>query len=83
MPDMPQRSLRASGVHVTTIYEAMSAVMAKVGAVKKTGHNSQSNYNFRGIDAVPPKPVTPPAKPVGPGRSPGQHWATLTPLAYC
>lgn len=52
MPDMPQRSLRASGVHVTTIYEAMSAVMAKVGAVKKTGHNSQSNYNFRGIDAV-------------------------------
>jgi hypothetical protein len=30
----------------------MTAVMAQVGAVKKTGHNSQSNYSFRGIDAV-------------------------------
>lgn len=35
-----------------TIHEALSAVMAQVGAVKKTGHNNQSNYNFRGIDAV-------------------------------
>lgn len=37
---------------MTTIHEALSAVMAQVGAVKKTGHNNQSNYNFRGIDAV-------------------------------
>lgn len=35
-----------------SIREALSAVMAQVGAVKKTGHNNQSNYNFRGIDAV-------------------------------
>ncbi|OBH08941.1 ERF family protein [Mycobacterium sp. E1747] len=35
-----------------SIHEALSAVMAQVGAVKKTGHNNQSNYNFRGIDAV-------------------------------
>jgi hypothetical protein len=34
------------------VHEALSKVMADVGAVKKTGHNSQSNYNFRGIDAV-------------------------------
>ena len=35
-----------------SIHEAMTAVMAQVGAVKKTGHNQQSNYNCRGIDAV-------------------------------
>lgn len=34
------------------VHEALSKVMADVGAVKKSGHNSQSNYNFRGIDAV-------------------------------
>jgi hypothetical protein len=37
---------------VTTIYEALAAVMKDVGAVKKGGHNAQSGYNFRGIDAV-------------------------------
>lgn len=34
------------------VHEALTAVMRDVGAVKKTGHNSQSGYNFRGIDAV-------------------------------
>ncbi len=34
------------------IHEALSAVMADVQAVGKTGINKQQNYNFRGIDAV-------------------------------
>lgn len=34
------------------IHEALSKVMADVGAVKKTDQNTQSGYNFRGIDAV-------------------------------
>lgn len=34
------------------VHEALSKVMADVGAVKKGDRNSQSGYNFRGIDAV-------------------------------
>lgn len=34
------------------VHEALSAVMKQVGTVKKTDHNEQSDYNFRGIDAV-------------------------------
>lgn len=37
---------------MTTIYEALSAVMHDVGAVKKQDRNTQANFNFRGIDAV-------------------------------
>lgn len=37
---------------MTTIREALTAVMRDVGAVKKADRNTQSNYNFRGIDAV-------------------------------
>lgn len=35
-----------------SIQEALAAAKAAVGAVKKTGRNTQQNYNFRGIDAV-------------------------------
>ena len=35
-----------------TVYEALSAVMAAVQAVKKDGRNTEQNYVFRGIDAV-------------------------------
>lgn len=34
------------------IYQALTAVMKDVGAVKKSGRNTQGNYNFRGVDAV-------------------------------
>lgn len=34
------------------IYQALSAVMADVGAVRKDSKNQQQNFNFRGIDAV-------------------------------
>jgi hypothetical protein len=34
------------------VFEAVTAVMGDVGAVKKDGRNSQQNFNFRGIDAV-------------------------------
>lgn len=34
------------------IYERMSAILADVGAVGKTGRNEQQNYSFRSIDAV-------------------------------
>ena len=34
------------------VHEALSKVMQSVGAVKKGDRNSQSGYNFRGIDAV-------------------------------
>lgn len=34
------------------IHEALAKVMADVGAVKKSDQNTQSGYNFRGIDAV-------------------------------
>lgn len=34
------------------VHEALSKVMADVGAVKKNDRNTQSNYNFRGVDAV-------------------------------
>lgn len=37
---------------VKSIFQALHAVMAQVGAVKKADRNTQSNYNFRGIDAV-------------------------------
>lgn len=33
-----------------TIYQAMAAVMADIGAVDKGGWNAQQNYAFRGID---------------------------------
>lgn len=35
-----------------TVVEALSKVMADVQSVRKTGHNQQQNYAFRGIDAV-------------------------------
>jgi hypothetical protein len=35
-----------------TIVEALSAVMADVQAVGKTGTNAQQGYDFRGVDAV-------------------------------
>jgi hypothetical protein len=35
-----------------TVFEALSAVMDDVQAVKKGDRNTQQNYNFRGIDAV-------------------------------
>ncbi len=34
------------------VFEAVTAVMGDVGAVKKDGRNQQQNFNFRGIDAV-------------------------------
>jgi len=37
---------------VTTIRQALNAVMRDVGAVKKGDRNTQGNFNFRGIDAV-------------------------------
>lgn len=38
--------------HLTNIYQAISAVMADVGAVGKNSKNTQQNFMFRGIDAV-------------------------------
>ncbi|MBO0813851.1 MAG: ERF family protein [Actinobacteria bacterium] len=35
-----------------TIYEALAAAKAAIGAVRKTGRNQQQGYNFRGVDAV-------------------------------
>ena len=37
---------------MTTIQEAISKVMAEVGAVGKDRRNNQQNFNFRGIDAT-------------------------------
>lgn len=37
---------------MTTVREALRAVMKDVGAVKKGDRNTQGNFNFRGIDAV-------------------------------
>lgn len=37
---------------MTAIVPLLTKVMNDVGAVKKTDHNSQGNFNFRGIDAV-------------------------------
>lgn len=37
---------------MTTVHEALAAVMADVTHVGKDGKNSQQNYNFRGIDGV-------------------------------
>lgn len=37
---------------MTSIRQALREVMKDVGAVKKGDRNTQSNYNFRGIDAV-------------------------------
>jgi hypothetical protein len=37
---------------MTSIVEALSAVMEDVGAVRKGERNSQQGFNFRGIDAV-------------------------------
>lgn len=37
---------------MTTIYEAINEVRRAVGAVGKDGWNSQSNYKFRGVEAV-------------------------------
>lgn len=37
---------------MTTVREALRAVMRDVGAVKKGDRNTQGNFNFRGIDAV-------------------------------
>lgn len=36
----------------SNIYEALSAVMAEVGAVRKGDYNEGQRFNFRGIDAV-------------------------------
>lgn len=37
---------------MTTVIQALHAVMRDVGAVKKGDRNTQGNFNFRGIDAV-------------------------------
>lgn len=37
---------------MTTIYEALSAVMRETGAVKKSDQNTAQNFSFRGVDAV-------------------------------
>lgn len=37
---------------MTTIVQALTAVMRDVGAVAKRDRNPQGNFNFRGIDAV-------------------------------
>lgn len=37
---------------MTTIYQALNAVMRDVQAVRKGEHNSHGGFNFRGIDAV-------------------------------
>lgn len=37
---------------MTSIYQALTAVMQDVGAVKKGDRNSAQNFSFRGIDAV-------------------------------
>jgi len=37
---------------MTTIRQALNAIMRDVGAVKKGDRNTQGNFNFRGIDAV-------------------------------
>lgn len=37
---------------MTTVFQAIAAVMHDVGAVKKGDRNTQANFNFRGIDAV-------------------------------
>lgn len=37
---------------MTTVRQALHAVMRDVGAVKKGDRNTQGNFNFRGIDAV-------------------------------
>jgi hypothetical protein len=36
----------------SNVYEALSAVMAEVGAVSKNDYNQGQRFNFRGIDAV-------------------------------
>ena len=36
----------------TTVYQALIAAMADVGAVGKTDYNKQQNFAYRGIDAV-------------------------------
>lgn len=35
-----------------TVHEALVAARLAIGAVGKTAHNKQANYDFRGIDAV-------------------------------
>jgi hypothetical protein len=48
-----EHSFKANGdPSAPGIVQSLSAVMADVRAVGKTGHNKQSDYNFRGIDAV-------------------------------
>lgn len=37
---------------MTTIHQALSAVMKEVGAVKKSDQNTAQNFSFRGVDAV-------------------------------
>jgi len=37
---------------MTTIAQALAAVMADVQSVAKTGRNTEQGYNFRGVDAV-------------------------------
>ena len=34
------------------VHEAIVAIRAEVGAVRKDGRNTQQNFNFRGVDAV-------------------------------
>ena len=34
------------------VHEAVVAIRAEVGAVRKDGRNTQQNFNFRGVDAV-------------------------------
>ena len=44
--------MTAASKTTPTVFEALSAVMEGVGAVRKTGRNQQQGYAFRGIDAV-------------------------------
>lgn len=44
---MTEEPIPAPPIHV-----ALASVMADVGAVSKSGRNTQQNFNFRGIDAV-------------------------------
>src|SRR5699024_950057 len=49
---MEPNATKMAAVPTPSVHEALSAVMAAVGAVGKEGRNTQQNFNFRGIDAV-------------------------------
>jgi hypothetical protein len=51
-PLLPAFGREGSGCFVTTIYEALAAVMAEVDHVSKRDINRVQKFTFRGIDAV-------------------------------